>query len=381
MRMVILGDIGASSTNQELFCAGKTDLVSTQIQELCNEADDVLLNLEKPLTDKLTPLDKCPPDYIAPTQSINGIKLLHPTIISLANNHILDQQKQGLLSTINVLEKNGITYVGAGNNSHNARKPVIFKKTGINVGVYACCEKEFSFATDNKPGANVFDPLESFDDIEQLKNTCDYVVVLYHGGMQSYPYPTPYQQKVCRKMCMKGADLVVCQHSHIIGCKEIYNKSQIIYGQGNFLLDEKDDETWREGLIIQIDINKSQVDMQLIPVQTVQHRVILHQEADSVMDKFIKRSEEIEDQGFVLKAYDAICEQKLPAYMVKLSGASVFLQKIIARLKLNKVYYNLKYQRIARNRVLNYLYCDTHREAIERGIELNNSRKSITNQS
>ena len=31
-----------------------------------------------------------------------------------------------------------------------------------------------------------------------------------------------------------GADVVLCQHSHCIGCYEQYEGAHILYGQGNF---------------------------------------------------------------------------------------------------------------------------------------------------
>ena len=106
MKIIILGDVGASKSNVKAFCNGDNDLFSLDIQELCASADIVLLNLEKPLTDSISPLGKCPPDYVSPTETINGIKLLSPTAVTLANNHILDQKKQGLFSTIQTLKKN-----------------------------------------------------------------------------------------------------------------------------------------------------------------------------------------------------------------------------------------------------------------------------------
>lgn len=41
-------------------------------------------------------------------------------------------------------------------------------------------------------GANPFDVLESFDDVQALKEHCDYVIVLYHGGKEFYRYPSPH---------------------------------------------------------------------------------------------------------------------------------------------------------------------------------------------
>lgn len=368
MKILILGDVGATESNCQAFCGEDKDLFSCEIQKLCAEADIILLNLEKPLTNVITPLGKCPPDYVAPTETINGIKLLNPTVAILANNHIMDQKEQGLHSTMDVLAKHGILYVGAGNNIREARKPVVITCNELKIGIYACCEKEFSFATESSAGANVFDPIETFDDIPRLKTKCDYLIVLYHGGMQGYPYPTPYQQKVCRKMCEKGADLVVCQHSHIIGCEECYVGGRIVYGQGNLLLDDVVDEYWHSGMIVEFVIDEKSKSIDYIPVQTRDHKVILHPNSSKIKDDFIKRGQIITDEETVKKLFSEYSENKLSEYLVKLSGKSVFLQKVYRRLGITK-HYKRFYSENALNMMLDYFYCDSHREAIEYGLE------------
>ena len=49
----------------------------------------------------------------------------------------------------------------------------------------------------------------------------------------------------------QGADAVICQHSHSMGCAEYY-KDSYIYGQGNFIFDANDNEYWNNGLIVVI---------------------------------------------------------------------------------------------------------------------------------
>lgn len=368
MKIIILGDVGASEFNTHAFCDAEKDLFSFDIQDICADADAVILNLEKPLTNIISPLGKCPPDFSAPVETIHGIKLLHPKVVTLANNHIMDQCEQGLLSTKSILEENDIYYVGAGDNLTEAREPVIIKIEDANIGIYACCEKEFSYATETTPGANVFDPLETFDDIQGLRKKCDYLIVLYHGGMQGYPYPTPYQQKVCRKMCDKGADLVVCQHSHIIGCEEKYGYGRIVYGQGNFILEEVPDESWYSGLIIQVTIEKDKSSVQYIPTLTQDHKVILHPDSDSVRNAFIQRSQKITNKDTVDTLFSDLSNSKLSNYLIKLSGKRKLLQKIIRRLGIMK-YYKRLYSKNACSLILDYLYCDSHREAIEYGLQ------------
>lgn len=370
MKIIILGDVGASNSNVNAFCNAEKDLFSDEIQSICKSADIVLLNLEKPLVDERTPLGKCPPDYSAPTDSINGIKLLNPTAVTLANNHIMDQRVHGLCSTINTLNVNGIKYVGVGQNASEARKPLIIQHNGYSVGIYACCEKEFSFATEYSPGANVYDPLVTFDDLEELKQCCDYLIVLFHGGLQGFPYPTPQQQKVCRKMCEKGADIVVCQHSHIVGCEENYAGGKIIYGQGNFLLDEIDVDSWRTGLMIDITLSNKHSSIKYVPVQTEVHKVYLHHNAESVLDGYKRRSEELHVNSILSEHYNQYCKERLSDYLIKLSGTNLLIQKALRRTGMMNLYIKLRFSESYINRVANYLYCDTHREAIETGLSI-----------
>lgn len=368
MKILVLGDVGASESNMQAFCNADDDLFSREIQELCAQADTVLLNLEKPLANVASPLGKCPPDYIAPTETINGIKLLHPEVVTLANNHIMDQRVQGLQSTMDVLAKNGIQYVGVGNDLDEARKPLIITREDIRVGIYACCEKEFSFATATTAGANGFDPLETFDDIMELRKVCDYLIVLFHGGMQGYPYPTPYQQRVCRKMCEKGADLVVCQHSHIIGCEEEYLNGRIIYGQGNFLLDDVSDDSWRAGLMVEVTIGQEEKTVNYIPVQTRDHKAMIHSNKYPVLELFFDRSREIANGDAVDELFSRISDAKLSDYLVKLSGKRRLTQKVYRRLGITGKYRKL-YSKEACYMILDYLYCDSHRTAIEYGLQ------------
>ena len=202
----------------------------------------------------------------------------------------------------------------------------------------------------------------------ELKQKCDYLIVLHHGGMQGYPYPTPCQQKVCRKMCEKGADLVVCQHSHIIGCEEKYANGTIVYGQGNFLLDDVSAESWQSGLMIEVTIEKDSVFVNYLPTQTQNHRVIIHPDSDNIRKAFAERSAKARNTEMVDSLFAKLSETKLSAYLIQLSGKSNLVQRIFRRIGITKHYTKL-YSKDSCNMILDYLYCDAHRESIEYGLE------------
>lgn len=253
MSILIGADIVPVSSNAVLFESGKADeLIGSELRELLQKADYRIFNLEVPLADEPSPIAKYGPGLIASTAAVAGLKAMHIDLMTLANNHIMDQDIQGLESTVNTLDRAGIGHVGTGEDLREAEKPFYFTVSGKRYGVYACAEHEFSIAGEHRPGANPFDPLDSPDHVQRMKAECDFAIVLYHGGKEYYRYPSPHLQKVCRKLVDKGADLVVCQHSHCIGCEEKYRNGTIVYGQGNFLFDDGDGEYWNTSLLAEI---------------------------------------------------------------------------------------------------------------------------------
>jgi hypothetical protein len=92
MQLIISGDLAPTPSNIELFNNGNVkELLGEELCFLLKNTNFFIFNLEVPLTDEETPIKKCGLNLIAPTSTINGIKALNPSLISLANNHILDQ--------------------------------------------------------------------------------------------------------------------------------------------------------------------------------------------------------------------------------------------------------------------------------------------------
>src|SRR5690625_3299638 len=155
MKLIIGSDLVPTKANIDLFNKGDVEsLLGNELNEIWNSSDMRVFNLEVPLTDNEEPIDKQGPNLIAPTSTINGVKKLNPTLLTLANNHILDQGEQGLYSTSKLLEKSNIPSIGAGKNLSEASKPYIIEKKGVKIGFYTCAEHEFTIATETTPGAN-----------------------------------------------------------------------------------------------------------------------------------------------------------------------------------------------------------------------------------
>lgn len=370
MEILIGGDVVPTTSNLDLFSSGDVgEILGTQLYKKWLNADMRIFNLEAPLTDNESPIEKKGPNLKAPTSTIKGINNLKPSLVALANNHILDHGTKGLHSTETILEEHDIPFVGIGSDLINSSKPYILEKDGVSIGVYACAENEFTIATDSSPGANPFDPLESLDHILELKTKCDYVIVLYHGGKEHYRYPSPYLQKVCRKIVQKGADVVVCQHSHCVGSAETYAGSTIVYGQGNFIFNKLDNEFWNNGILIKLSISDG-IKIDYIPIIKSKNGVQLatKRKAEKILREFTNRSKEIQKNGFIEKQYIEFAKSKIDFYLRNFSGVGKWLSRIDRKI-LNGRLLKRKFKKEQLLALQNYIECEAHRELILKGLK------------
>ena len=372
MSIIIGADVVPCESNLDLFINGNTEaLAGKELLDILQKADYRVCNLEVPRTDQEEPISKFGPNLIAPTSSVNGLKALGIGMVTLANNHILDHGPSGLESTIRALEEAGISYAGAGKNVIEARKPIYYTMGEKRIGFYACAEHEFSIATEHLPGANPYDALNTFDDIRETKDECDYLVVLYHGGKEHYRYPSPGLQRICRKMVEKGADLVVCQHSHCIGCKEDYLQGTIVYGQGNFIFSGQDNEFWNTGLLISLD---DQGEISYVPLTRTDKGIRLApgDEGKEILEAFYRRSADIQEEGFVDEKYKQFAEESIDSYIRYFSEThNGLLYRAINRLSCNRIR-KWTIQHYLRNKkagMMNYIECEAHRELLLKGLK------------
>ena len=377
MYLIIGADFVPTKSNYELFESGDIDtLFGEKLKRYLLDAEYRIFNLEVPLVDSLDPIPKCGPNLVAPTSTIAAYKAIGVNLFTLANNHALDQNYQGMKSTCKVLDTNHINHLGLGEKLNEAAKPFFFDFSNKRIGVYTCCEHEFGIATDSCAGVNPFDPFESLDHINHLKTQCDYVIVLYHGGKEHYRYPSPMLQKTCRKMIEKGADLVVCQHSHCIGCEEKYQGGTIVYGQGNFLFDYCSNECWNTGMLISLN---EKFEVSYTPIRKRDNVVRLAESDDArqILEGFYFRSKEIQRVGFIDMRYKAFADSVFKNYLWALSGIKPSLlykivDKIIGR-HLTEWQMKKKYTFERKLVLLNYIECEAHRELCITGLK--NSRE------
>lgn len=303
MRITVGGDVSIKEDCEELFAQGKWQELFNDVADVFKASDRVLVNLECAVTDKDTPIKKIGPNLKAPLSTVKTLKEAGVTDLGLSNNHIFDFGEAGIKDTLEQLSKVGINYTGFGNNEQDSRKNMIMSDGKIKVAIIAVCEHEYSYALENRMGARAYDPYDTNDDIFEAKKSADYVIVTYHGGKEECRYPSPRLVKACRSMIKHGADVVLCQHSHCIGCYEEFMGGHILYGQGNFHFickayenEEDGGYMWNTGLLAQIDIDKA-LQIKFIPciVDGTGIRLANKEESDKILSELEERSTTLKD--------------------------------------------------------------------------------------
>lgn len=240
-------------------------------------ADIVTGNLECPLSDRYEP-QYTGTDFIAPSNTIEGLKMLGLTIVNLANNHSTNYGKETFLDTLDLLERNEIKYTGAGRNYSQAHSCTTVIKKGIRFGFLGYNSIKPSIdAKNHSPGVawiskDPYYPVNEShfkkvrEDIVAAKKKADVLIVWFHWGKEYEYYPSPVTRRLAHLACESGADIVLGSHPHTIQPIEFYKDKLICYSLGNFVFDQMQRSQVREGFILRLNFQgKSLTAIELVP--------------------------------------------------------------------------------------------------------------------
>jgi poly-gamma-glutamate capsule biosynthesis protein CapA/YwtB (metallophosphatase superfamily) len=212
--------------------------------------DARIINLETSITssDDYVP-DKAVHYRMNPANSETLIGI-RPDVCVLANNHVLDFGRRGLLETLDVLSAADLPKAGAGRSLREAQSPAIIPipKTGGRVLGFAFGAPSSGIpyewaATDNTPGVHVIPTLsdtaadELCRQVRQARQPGDLTVVSAHwGGNWGYRVAAD-QVRFAHRLVDGGVHMVHGHSSHHPRPIEVYRGKLILYGCGDLVDD------------------------------------------------------------------------------------------------------------------------------------------------
>ena len=346
------------------------DLFSTRIINIFHNADFSICNLEGALTDCDQQIAKCGPCIKASPKTIAGIRSLGIDCLALANNHVMDYGKQGYIDTCKALEESGIGYFGGGDNvnSINTYKKIQIK--GKTIIFYAVGETVFNIPSEAMPGINLYDEYRVCNELKALKEQCDFLIVLYHGGVEYFVFPTPWVKKRFHRMADCGADMVIAQHTHCIGAQERYNGSYLLYGQGNFhFIQHNEKEVTQSGLLLVVDAGGDvlRIKPHLVYMDGDMCKYCPKQD----LSDFYTRSKRVEAGESFKKEFSTYCEKWFVRWLLEFRGHTVkdkIMRKLLSKEKFIS-YLRRQYNDTMALRMLEHVRGEEDVEVMQQGLE------------
>lgn len=370
LSLLICGDICPTYLTRPLFDTRCPEAVFGNLTPSIATADVALANLECVLSDTASPADKIGPVLKGRTSDAKLLAAAGFDLVGIANNHIKDCGSAGVLDTISACCSAGITTTGGGRDAAAATQPAIIEKRGWRIGIMAMSEHEFNAAGPNSAGAHIFDPIEDLERLRALKIDCDYVIVLYHGGIEYHPFPSPLLQRTCRALIRNGADLVLCQHSHVVGTFEAFEGGHILYGQGNTVFGYRAGKpSWNEGLVVTVGLERGETPIthiELVPIccdPSGRIGRMAPEAARTCLEALNARSAQAREPHFIESAWAEFCRHLGTNQIPHALGFGLWLTR--ANRLLGGRLVNLLYGRRQQMTALNVIRCAAHREVVE----------------
>lgn len=327
MKTLLLGDVCPTAGTNSLYDAKDINTLFGDTVSLFKENDVNIINLECAVTQSDKSILKFGPALKACKNTVYTLKELGVNYCGLSNNHIFDFGKKGALDTMAALDEVGIKYTGFGKNYEDSRKNLVIQNNGETLCIIAVCEHEYSYALSNRMGSRPYDEYDTIEDVRNAKNMYDRVIVMYHGGKEQCRYPSPRLRKLCRALAKNGADVILCQHSHCVGCYEYYENCHILYGQGNFHFTKAEFLTadmepyWNSSLAVKYDTKTNEINFIPIAVNDTSVYVAKDDEAEEIMNAFYKRNDELKTDEWK-KGWHDFCISMKEQYYTNIGNAA-----------------------------------------------------------
>lgn len=247
--MIFIGDVCTNEYSVDKLEKFKSSDIYTL---LYNYDGDVVANIEAPFISERLFINKNKASFINNVNFHQYIDFVD--IFNLSNNHIMDQGTDGLLRSIENIKRLEKKHLGAGENLEDSRKPIIVDFHGYQVALFSyCCysSNSESYAKPSTPGPTplVYEYIKQ--DVDEYRDSVDFIIVLPHWGIEHENQPTYDQVILARKLIDIGVDAIIGTHTHTIQSFESYKGKSIYYSIGNFLmndfqLSESDRYYWSE---------------------------------------------------------------------------------------------------------------------------------------
>ena len=244
--------------------------VFTDIAEYINSADISIGNLETTFAGESRGYSGYP-TFNTPSALGTALKDIGLDILSTANNHSLDKGYTGLVSTLDELDKIGLSHVGTYRSVEEQNQVLVKDVNGIKFAFLS-----YTYGTNGIPVPsgkeyciNLIDKELIKEQIELAKSeNVDVICVNMHWGDEYKIKQNSTQEELADFLFENGVDIILGSHPHVLEPMEkrtvtladgTTKDGFVIYSLGNFVSGQVKENT-RNTVILNIQITKNKED-------------------------------------------------------------------------------------------------------------------------
>jgi poly-gamma-glutamate synthesis protein (capsule biosynthesis protein) len=220
-------------------------------------------NLEGPVTDRRRSPEKSIdfffPPTVVPTLQETGIDAF-----SQANNHALDQGREGYDDSVARLRKAG--FLVFGDQIRDGEEAL---------AIQTIRGQRVAFLGFNTTD-NALDKTEAAAVIKQAKSKADRLVAFTHWGTEYRHAPDASSVEDAHWLIDQGVDAVIGGHPHWEQGISVYKGKPIVFSLGNFIFDQDFSQETQQGLAVSLTMRDKETVMRLYPIEIIksQPRVV-----------------------------------------------------------------------------------------------------------
>lgn len=275
------GDAGVPQNNHGW------DHVFGPLSRIFREADEAVVNLETPVGYFAKP-ETGEMVFHAEPDLLNGLKASGVTVATFANNHCLDQHREGIVSTREELRRAGLASAGSDVTEAASWQPLILERHGLRIGILPFTRFLNGFHNAKTPDAPHV-PLVHYDDdhdsgghseaellayVSEAARRVDALIVVPHWGDEYKPLPKLADRALAQSLLKAGALAIIGMHPHVLQPTEKHiapdgRAALVAFSLGNLVSNQDlaDAESpKREGLLLQVRLARREGRVRIVSV-------------------------------------------------------------------------------------------------------------------
>lgn len=279
VRLLFAGDLYLTELLQNKYRQNGIEAAADpELLALLQEGDLFILNQEFPFGTTGEAMEEKEYTFRVPPDLVSVPADLGVDLVTLANNHILDFGRGPLTETLAALDGAGIAHVGAGEDLEAAKALATFEIEGKTLGFLGASrvipEASWNASRYNSGVFTTYDASQLVEEIKKAKESCDFVAVLVHWGIERNTLPEDYQKTLARQYIDAGADAVIGSHPHVLQGIEYYQGKPIFYSLGNFIFGNGS----YESIVAELTLTEGETRVRVIPCASEGNRMRLLEE-------------------------------------------------------------------------------------------------------